>query len=70
MQTLNNHRELAHAREDAMITCTFEHGSRAELRDRDERLVDGVLRELREETGWTGEVRGLLRITSLGVRIF
>src|SRR5687767_4007898 len=83
-----------------MITCTFEHGSRAELRhvvvhaiverdgalllvrraphlteggkwglpggflDRDERLVDGVLRELREETGWTGEVRGLLRINS------
>jgi ADP-ribose pyrophosphatase YjhB (NUDIX family) len=83
-----------------MITCTFEHGSRASLRhvvvhaiverdgalllvkraphlseggkwglpggflDRDERLVDGVLRELREETGWTGEVRGLLRINS------
>lgn len=32
--------------------------------DRDERLVDGVLRELREETGWTGEVRGLFRINS------
>lgn len=32
--------------------------------DRDERLVDGVLRELREETGWTGEVRWLLRINS------
>ena len=32
--------------------------------DRDERLVDGVLRELREETGWTGEVRRLLRINS------
>ena len=32
--------------------------------DRDERLVDGVLRELREETGWTGEVRALLRINS------
>jgi len=83
-----------------MITCTFEHGSRAGLRhvvvhavverdgalllvkrakhlseggkwglpggflDRDERLVDGVLRELREETGWTGEVRALLRINS------
>jgi 8-oxo-dGTP diphosphatase len=83
-----------------MITCTFERGSRAQLRhvvlhaiverdgalllvrraahlseggkwglpggflDRDERLVDGVLRELREETGWTGEVRGLLRINS------
>lgn len=83
-----------------MITCTFEHGSRAGLRhvvvhavverdgalllvkrarhlseggkwglpggflDRDERLVDGVLRELREETGWTGEVRSLLRINS------
>jgi 8-oxo-dGTP diphosphatase len=32
--------------------------------DRDERLADGVLRELREETGWTGEVRRLLRINS------
>jgi ADP-ribose pyrophosphatase YjhB (NUDIX family) len=32
--------------------------------DRDERLVDGVLRELREETGWTGEVRRLLRVNS------
>jgi len=32
--------------------------------DRDERLVDGVLRELREETGWTGEVQGLLRVNS------
>jgi 8-oxo-dGTP diphosphatase len=32
--------------------------------DRDERLVEGVLRELREETGWTGEVRGLLRVNS------
>ena len=32
--------------------------------DRDERLVEGVLRELREETGWTGEVRRLLRINS------
>ena len=32
--------------------------------DRDERLEEGVLRELREETGWTGEVRGLLRINS------
>jgi ADP-ribose pyrophosphatase YjhB (NUDIX family) len=32
--------------------------------DRDERLIEGVLRELREETGWTGEVRGLLRINS------
>ena len=32
--------------------------------DRDERLVDGVLRELREETGWTGEVRALLRVNS------
>lgn len=32
--------------------------------DRDERLVDGVLRELREETGWTGEVQRLLRINS------
>lgn len=32
--------------------------------DRDERLSEGVLRELREETGWTGEVRTLLRINS------
>lgn len=32
--------------------------------DRDERLVDGVLRELREETGWSGEVRALLRVNS------
>ena len=32
--------------------------------DRDERLVDGVLRELREETGWAGEVRAPLRINS------
>jgi ADP-ribose pyrophosphatase YjhB (NUDIX family) len=32
--------------------------------DRDETLVEGVLRELREETGWTGEVRGLLRVNS------
>lgn len=32
--------------------------------DRDERLADGVLRELREETGWTGEVRRVLRVNS------
>jgi ADP-ribose pyrophosphatase YjhB (NUDIX family) len=32
--------------------------------DRDERVIDGALRELREETGWTGEVRYLLRINS------
>lgn len=32
--------------------------------DRDERLVEGVLRELREETGWAGEVRRLLRVNS------
>ena len=32
--------------------------------DRDETVVEGVLRELREETGWTGEVRRLLRINS------
>lgn len=32
--------------------------------DRDENLVQGVLRELREETGWTGQVRGLLRVIS------
>jgi 8-oxo-dGTP diphosphatase len=32
--------------------------------DRDENLVQGVLRELLEETGWTGEVVSLLRIIS------
>ena len=32
--------------------------------DRDESLTEGVLRELREETGWTGEVRRLLRVNS------
>jgi 8-oxo-dGTP diphosphatase len=32
--------------------------------DRDETLAEGVLRELREETGWTGLVVGLLRINS------
>lgn len=32
--------------------------------DRDETLVEGVLRELREETGWTGDVRRLLRVNS------
>lgn len=32
--------------------------------DRDETLAAGVLRELREETGWTGRVAGLLRINS------
>ena len=32
--------------------------------DRDETLAEGVLRELREETGWTGRVVGLLRINS------
>jgi len=32
--------------------------------DRDETLAQGVLRELREETGWAGEVRGLLRVIS------
>jgi len=32
--------------------------------DRDESLREGVLRELREETGWDGEVSGLLRIIS------
>jgi ADP-ribose pyrophosphatase YjhB (NUDIX family) len=32
--------------------------------DRGETLVAGVLRELREETGWTGEVVSLLRINS------
>ena len=32
--------------------------------DRDETLVQGVLRELLEETGWTGEVVSLLRINS------
>lgn len=32
--------------------------------DRDERVADGVLRELREETGWAGTVQCLLRINS------
>ena len=32
--------------------------------DRDESLAQGVLRELREETGWEGQVAGLLRINS------
>jgi ADP-ribose pyrophosphatase YjhB (NUDIX family) len=32
--------------------------------DRGETLVEGTLRELREETGWTGEVVSLLRINS------
>lgn len=32
--------------------------------DRGETLADGVLRELYEETGWTGRVIGLLRINS------
>jgi len=32
--------------------------------DRNEALAEGVLRELREETGWTGRVVGLLRINS------
>lgn len=32
--------------------------------DRDESLMQGVLRELREETGWDGQVASLLRINS------
>ena len=32
--------------------------------DRDESLMDGVLRELLEETGWAGEVVALLRVNS------
>jgi ADP-ribose pyrophosphatase YjhB (NUDIX family) len=32
--------------------------------DRDETLIEGVLRELREETGWSGHVASLLRINS------
>jgi 8-oxo-dGTP diphosphatase len=32
--------------------------------DRDETLAEGVLRELHEETGWTGRVVGLLRVNS------
>jgi ADP-ribose pyrophosphatase YjhB (NUDIX family) len=32
--------------------------------DRGETLAEGVLRELREETGWEGRVIGLLRINS------
>lgn len=31
---------------------------------RDETAVGGVLRELKEETGWVGEVQGLFRINS------
>jgi ADP-ribose pyrophosphatase YjhB (NUDIX family) len=32
--------------------------------DRDESLSEGILRELREETGWEGQVSVLLRINS------
>jgi ADP-ribose pyrophosphatase YjhB (NUDIX family) len=32
--------------------------------DRDETLAEGILRELREETGWEGRVVSLLRINS------
>jgi 8-oxo-dGTP diphosphatase len=32
--------------------------------DRNERLEEGVLRELREETGWEGRVLSLLRVNS------
>jgi len=32
--------------------------------DRNETLAEGVLRELREETGWEGEVVALLRVNS------
>jgi ADP-ribose pyrophosphatase YjhB (NUDIX family) len=32
--------------------------------DRDETLVEGVLREVREETGWAGTVVRLLRVNS------
>ena len=32
--------------------------------DRDESLSDGILRELREETGWDGQVSALMRINS------
>lgn len=32
--------------------------------DRDESLAQGTLRELREETGWEGEVVALLRVNS------
>ena len=32
--------------------------------DRDETVADGVLRELFEETGWTGRVVSLLRVNS------
>ena len=32
--------------------------------DRDETLSQGVLRELREETGWEGAVASLLRVNS------
>ena len=36
--------------------------------DRDETLAEGVLRELHEETGWTGRVVGLLRVNSNPIR--
>jgi len=32
--------------------------------DRDETIAEGVLRELREETGWEGDVTTLLRVNS------
>ena len=32
--------------------------------DRDETITQGVLRELREETGWEGDVTALLRVNS------
>lgn len=32
--------------------------------DRDETAAEGILRELKEETGWTGEVVSLFRINS------
>ena len=55
-----------------MITCAFEHGGRAQLRhvvvhaivEKDETPGEGVLRGLREETGWEGRVVSLLRINS------
>jgi ADP-ribose pyrophosphatase YjhB (NUDIX family) len=45
----------------------FENGSGLPggFLDRDETLAEGILRELREETGWKGRVLSLLRITSV-----
>lgn len=46
------------------ILETGKWGLPAGYLDRDETLEHGVLRELKEETGWDGEVVGLLRVNS------